>query len=130
MNITSTLANNHITALDSAPTQAGASTGSTSGTTTGSTSGTSSSDPGGIDNLATQGTFITLLVAQLENQDPMNPTDGTTFVTQLAQFTQVDQLVGIAQNVATITGDLGTTTGATSPTTPPATSPNAPTTTP
>jgi flagellar basal-body rod modification protein FlgD len=109
MNITSTLPANSA-AQNSAPSQSGA--------TTGSSAGTSSSDPSGISNLATQGTFITLLVAQLANQDPMNPTDATTFVTQLAQFTQVDQMVGIAQNVAAIANELGNTTSTGTTTTP------------
>ncbi len=37
-------------------------------------------------NLASQNTFLQLLVAQLKNQDPAQPTDGTAFVTELAQF--------------------------------------------
>jgi flagellar basal-body rod modification protein FlgD len=37
--------------------------------------------------------FLTLLVAQLQNQDPMNPTDPTQFVSELAQFSTVEQLV-------------------------------------
>jgi flagellar basal-body rod modification protein FlgD len=36
--------------------------------------------------------FLTLLVAQLKNQNPMNPTDPTQFVSQLAQFSTVEQL--------------------------------------
>ncbi len=30
--------------------------------------------------------FLTLLVAQLQSQDPLNPMDGTEFSAQLAQF--------------------------------------------
>jgi flagellar basal-body rod modification protein FlgD len=37
--------------------------------------------------------FLTLLTAQLRNQDPLNPADSTEFVAQLAQFTSVEQLV-------------------------------------
>jgi flagellar basal-body rod modification protein FlgD len=37
--------------------------------------------------------FLTLLTAQLKNQDPMSPTDPTQFVAQLAQFSTVEQLV-------------------------------------
>jgi len=36
-------------------------------------------------------TFLQLLVAQLKNQDPLNPADGTAFVTQLATFSGVEQ---------------------------------------
>jgi flagellar basal-body rod modification protein FlgD len=46
--------------------------------------------------------FMQLLVAQLENQDPMNPADGTQFVTQLAQLQQLEQSVDTGQDVADI----------------------------
>lgn len=36
--------------------------------------------------------FMTLLTTQLQNQDPTNPVDPTQFVTQLAQFTTLDQV--------------------------------------
>jgi flagellar basal-body rod modification protein FlgD len=36
--------------------------------------------------------FLQLLVAQIKNQDPTNPMDGTQFVAQLAQFSQLQQL--------------------------------------
>ena len=36
--------------------------------------------------------FLLLLVAQLENQDPMNPQDATEFTSQLAEFSQLEQL--------------------------------------
>jgi flagellar basal-body rod modification protein FlgD len=39
--------------------------------------------------------FMTLLVAQLKNQDPMSPQDGTAFVAQLAQFNSLEQLMNI-----------------------------------
>jgi flagellar basal-body rod modification protein FlgD len=37
--------------------------------------------------------FLSLLTAQLKNQDPMSPTDPTQFIAQLAQFSTVEQLV-------------------------------------
>ena len=43
--------------------------------------------------------FMTLLVAQLKNQDPLQPQDGTQFVAQLAQFNSLDQLVNIRQSL-------------------------------
>lgn len=39
--------------------------------------------------------FLTMLVAQLENQDPLNPKDGAEFSAQLAQFSQLEQLMSL-----------------------------------
>ncbi|MBY0249272.1 MAG: flagellar hook assembly protein FlgD [Nitrospiraceae bacterium] len=44
-----------------------------------------------------QGDFLTLLVTQLKNQDPLNPTNNTEFVAQLAQFSQLEQSAKQAQ---------------------------------
>jgi flagellar basal-body rod modification protein FlgD len=51
------------------------------------------------DSLANEQTFLKLLVAQIQNQDPTSPTDSTQFVTQLAQFSQLEQLIGIRQDL-------------------------------
>ncbi|MDH4116622.1 MAG: flagellar hook capping protein [Acidimicrobiia bacterium] len=40
--------------------------------------------------------FLQLLVAQLRYQNPMDPTDGTEFLQQTAQFTQVETLQTMA----------------------------------
>lgn len=50
--------------------------------------------------------FLQLLVAQLQNQDPLNPTDSTTFVTQLAQFQQLEQSVNSGQDISAMRQDL------------------------
>jgi flagellar basal-body rod modification protein FlgD len=39
--------------------------------------------------------FLKLLVAQLKNQDPLSPMQNTEFVTQLAQFSSLEQAVGM-----------------------------------
>ncbi len=39
--------------------------------------------------------FLRLLVTQLQNQDPMNPLQGTEFVSQLAQFSSLEQMTNI-----------------------------------
>jgi flagellar basal-body rod modification protein FlgD len=39
--------------------------------------------------------FLTLLTAQLRNQDPLQPLDSTQFVAQLASFSTVEQLIGV-----------------------------------
>ncbi|MBU2898656.1 flagellar hook assembly protein FlgD [Vibrio hepatarius] len=40
--------------------------------------------------------FISLMVAQIQNQDPLNPLDGTEYVSQLAQFSQVQSTENMA----------------------------------
>jgi flagellar basal-body rod modification protein FlgD len=39
--------------------------------------------------------FLKLLVNQLQQQDPLNPMDSQQFASQLAQFSQVEQLINI-----------------------------------
>ncbi|NMC74361.1 MAG: flagellar hook assembly protein FlgD [Geobacteraceae bacterium] len=43
--------------------------------------------------------FLTLFVTQLQNQDPLNPMDGTQFISQLAQLTQVEQAYNTNSNL-------------------------------
>src|SRR5450432_3182658 len=46
--------------------------------------------------------FLKLLMAQMSNQDPSNPTDSSTFVAQLAQFANVEQLQSVNQSLDTL----------------------------
>jgi flagellar basal-body rod modification protein FlgD len=50
--------------------------------------------------------FLQLLVAQIKNQDPLNPSDGAQFLTQLAQFQQLEQSLNTGQDIAGIRSDL------------------------
>ncbi len=67
--------------------------------------------------LANESTFLQLLVAQIKNQDPTQPMDSTAFLSQLAQFSQLEQLVGIRQDIenpsasTTATNPAASTTG-------------------
>ena len=47
--------------------------------------------------------FLQLLVAQIQYQDPTNPTDSTAFVTQLAQFSSLEQLIAIHSDLDDLT---------------------------
>ena len=92
--------------MSTQPIQNSPGTGVTSGS---GTNGTTSSS-GASNSLSSQQTFITLLVAQLQNQDPMDPADGTQFLTQLAEINNVQQLVAIHQDTDSIVQDLSSTT--------------------
>lgn len=50
--------------------------------------------------------FLQLLVAQIKNQDPLNPADSVQFLTQLAQFTQLEQSLSMSTDLAAIRADL------------------------
>jgi flagellar basal-body rod modification protein FlgD len=50
--------------------------------------------------------FMQLLVAQLKNQDPLSPSDGTQFIAQLAQFEQLEQSANSGQDITAIRQDL------------------------
>jgi flagellar basal-body rod modification protein FlgD len=45
--------------------------------------------------------FLQLLVAQMKNQDPLNPMDGSQMAAQLAQFSSVEQLTQINETLST-----------------------------
>jgi flagellar basal-body rod modification protein FlgD len=47
--------------------------------------------------------FLKLLVAQMKNQDPLKPMDNTDFVAQLAQFSNLEQVMGINTRLDTLT---------------------------
>jgi flagellar basal-body rod modification protein FlgD len=76
-----------------------------------STSSTgSSSTPTNAQNLDSENVFLQLLVAQLKNQDPEQPTDGTAFVTELAQFTTLQEDSKSATDLDKIVASLPPTT--------------------
>jgi len=73
-----------------------------------------------VDPLANKTVFLQLLVAQIKNQDPTKPQDGLQFVTQLAQFSGLEQALTTNKELEAIHGILGApppadTTGTTPP---------------
>ena len=46
--------------------------------------------------------FFKMLLAQIQNQDPLNPIDGTDFATQLAQFSSLERLGNINAQLETM----------------------------
>jgi flagellar basal-body rod modification protein FlgD len=85
-----------------------------------SSSSSSSSKSPTATNLASQDVFLQLLVAQLKNQDPQQPTDGTAFVSELAQFTTLQEDTKAVTDLDKIVASLPSTPPATPPTKTPA----------
>ena len=52
------------------------------------------------NDLVNQADFLQLLIAQLQNQDPLNPLDSANFSSQLAQFSSLQQLTEINKHLA------------------------------
>ena len=77
-------------------------TTSTTGSSSASSSASSQLPSGALD----QNSFLQLLMAQMQNQDPTAPTDSTTFVTQLAQFTEVQQVSAQTSTLSSIQTQL------------------------
>jgi flagellar basal-body rod modification protein FlgD len=75
-----------------------------------STSGTDSSSSSPLNSLTSEQTFLQLLIAQIKNQNPLNPTDSIQFVGQLVQYSELEQLMGINQGVQTLAGTTTSTT--------------------
>ncbi|WP_092926875.1 flagellar hook assembly protein FlgD [Romboutsia hominis] len=48
--------------------------------------------------------FLKMLVAQMQNQDPFNPQDPTQYVTQLSQFTMLEQTMALNDNMEQMMG--------------------------
>lgn len=85
--------------------------------TSAGTNSPSSSSSTSVGSLTSEQTFLQLLVAQIQNQDPLNPTDSIQFVGQLVQYSELEQLMGINQGIQTLAGG-STTTNSTNSATP------------
>lgn len=59
---------------------------------------------------ADTGTFLRLLVTQVRNQDPLNPQDPTEFVSQLAEFSSLEQLLNVNKQLEIIAANSEPTT--------------------
>jgi flagellar basal-body rod modification protein FlgD len=89
---------------------------------TAASSGSSGTTAATGTSQVTKNMFLQLLVAQIKNQDPLSPADGTQFLTQLAQFQQLEQSLNMGTDLSAVRSDLdklvqtAASTGATSTT--------------
>lgn len=75
----------------------GVNSSSTGGTTTTQTTERTIKNELGKDD------FLKLLIAQLTNQDPLDPLKDQDFIAQLAQFTALEQTTNMAKGIETLT---------------------------
>jgi flagellar basal-body rod modification protein FlgD len=61
---------------------------------------TSTDTISGPQQTLTQNNFLQLLVAQMENQDPMNPQSDTEMASQMAQFTALQQSTDMSSSLS------------------------------
>ena len=100
---------------------AGSAAATAATTATGSTGSTAPASGATTDNSTiTANDFLTLLVTEMKNQDPTQPTDPNAYIQQLVQVNSLQQLIGINQGITSLdtaaTNSTGTTsTGSTTP---------------
>jgi len=71
-------------------------------------SSTSGTDDSGASISAND--FLTLLVTEMQNQDPTAQTDPNEYINQLVQINSLEQLISINQNLADVLGAASSTT--------------------
>jgi flagellar basal-body rod modification protein FlgD len=84
-------------------------TGTTGTTGTGTTGSTGTSGgSGGVNGAATLGgtDFLTLMLAQLQNQDPTQPVDSNTFLTQLAELSEVQGITQLNTSFSSLSSSI------------------------
>src|SRR5277367_3975845 len=91
----------HATTPTNLPTT-GTGTPAATGTGTGSSTANSASSLGTLGGTD----FITLLLAQLQNQDPTSPVDSNTFLTQLSQLSEVQGITSLNTSFSALSSSL------------------------
>ena len=86
---------------DGTYTKSTASTEATGGSSTTSTSKTASS----TGTEYNQEMFLQLLIAEMQYQDPLEPTSNTEYVSELASFTQIETIQAVQDDMKTIQAD-------------------------
>ncbi len=80
--------------------------------TTGTSSTSSSSDSSSDSATISANDFLTLLVTEMQNQDPTADTDPNEYIDQLVQVNSLEQLIGINQTLSTALGSTSTSSDA------------------
>lgn len=76
-------------------------------------SANANSSPGTDTTTITANDFLTLLVAEMKNQDPTQPTDPNAYISQMVGVNSLQQLIGINQGVTSLDTAIDTSTSGT-----------------
>lgn len=79
-------------------------------TATSSATGSAGSSQSSSSSTISANDFLTLLVAEMKNQDPTQPTDPNQYITQMVDVNSLQQLIGINQGVSTLDTAAGAST--------------------
>jgi flagellar basal-body rod modification protein FlgD len=86
---------------------AGTGTGTGTGATTGTSGSSSTSSTANASGVTLGGTdFLTLMLAQLKNQDPTSPVDSNVFLTQLSQLSEVQGITQLNTGFTNLSGAI------------------------
>lgn len=91
--------------LAAGKTLTGASASPMANAATGSNGTDSTSDGSSSSSTISANDFLTLLVTEMQNQDPTANTDPNEYINQLVQVNSLEQLIDINQNLSTALGD-------------------------
>jgi flagellar basal-body rod modification protein FlgD len=62
---------------------------------------------GSADGKLGKNEFLKILVAQIQNQNPLEPVQDTEFIAQMAQFSSLEQMMNIADAMNNLSNSLG-----------------------
>jgi flagellar basal-body rod modification protein FlgD len=96
---------NNVSSTPSVATPTIGSTATSAGSAaTGASTSSAATAAGGVSLGGTD--FLTLMLAQLKNQDPTSPVDSNTFLTQLAQLSQVQGITQLNTSFSALSSSL------------------------
>jgi flagellar basal-body rod modification protein FlgD len=72
-------------------------TAGTATTTAGAATGSAAAEPTNPNGELGKNDFLKLMIAQLQAQNPLEPSNGTEYISELAQFSQLEQTTNLAQ---------------------------------
>jgi len=79
-----------------------------------STTTTTAAAAAASSSTITANDFLTLLVAEMKNQDPTAPTDPNAYISQMVDVNSLQQLIGINQGITSLDTAAGAGTSSTS----------------